>query len=384
MTLDESTLAKKTLKGIVEKGIGLEHIIKDIVKTERERRIAIILDYDLTLTEEFQQMPYLTENLERIKEAYDGRKVINKNNGKEQEIRIRKPEDYFKMLDTWGKPHNGLGYVQQMMFDANRGVLEGFNAENLREWGSQVKLSPGLPEFFDRTREKWKDKDCDVRFYIVSVGIAQMIEGSEIVQGGHVDGLYATTLFNLAEHYGFKDNNGQYDVMQSNVSPFTKTQCIIEIAKAGDHMALIGSDEYLYEYTRLLILGDGTSDTSFAAYGSKKGGWVNCLYEWGNRNAFNKAFNTGFVKERANGLFQRDFSERSMLSAEIDFAIQNILDQKCNYLSPETLDRYRKKRLTTAEMDFVYDHARECKECWPKATRDIRIELPSPSKYANP
>ena len=44
------------------------------IKLPFGKRIAIIFDYDLTMTEEFQQVPYLQDNFRAIQKEYDGRK----------------------------------------------------------------------------------------------------------------------------------------------------------------------------------------------------------------------------------------------------------------------------------------------------------------------
>ena len=115
--------------------------LKDALNFPLEKRIAIIFDYDLTMTEEFQQVPYLQDNFRAIQKEYDGREIVNPKTGEKITLSIKEPADYFKLSDLWGEPHNGVGYVQQMLYDARKGILKNFTEDGLKAAGAKVQVS---------------------------------------------------------------------------------------------------------------------------------------------------------------------------------------------------------------------------------------------------
>lgn len=216
--------------------------LEDALKFPLEKRIALIFDYDLTLTEEFQQIPYFRENFSAIQDEYDEREIKCPRTGEKRRLSIKEPLDYFRLNDMWGEPHNGVCYVQQMLYDANpnikrrdgkkRALLRDFTEKGLRTAGAKVEFSPGLPDFFRKLKKEWKNK-CDIRFFIVSVGLEPLIEGGVIAQGGQIDETYATRLACLERFWRGENGATPYDSISEVVTPFNKTGYVIAIAKGG-------------------------------------------------------------------------------------------------------------------------------------------------------
>lgn len=338
--------------------------LKDALNFPLEKRIAIIFDYDLTMTEEFQQVPYLQANFKTIQAEYDGREVINPRTGEKTRISIKEPADYFKLSDLWGEPHNGVGYVQQMLYDARKGILKNFTGEGLREAGAKVKVSPGLPGFLKELRKEWKGK-CSISYFIVSVGLEPLIEGSPIAKSGQIDEIYATKLYRLDEFWKGKKNGGTYDAVSEIVTPFNKTGYAIEIAKGGrSHLnRIMKHDSYMFDYRNMFVLGDGTSDISQFAYARRKGSRIIGVYRYDSVEAYDNLRTNKLILDRCNAIKPRNYTVGSDLWNYMNQKIKVMLERNCTF-DPEFIDMYRKKKIRNLKIkEIVSNHLKKCAYC---------------------
>lgn len=350
--------------------------IEDILKKPVEERIALIFDYDLTMTEDWQQAPYLRANFEAIKKAYDGKKIRNPATGKLDAVHIEKPGDYFRLSDAWAEPHNGVGYVGQMILDAKMGILQNFNKKGLMAAGAKVALSPGLPEFLKLLKKEWKGK-CDVRFFIVSVGLEDLIAGSSIAQSGLIEEIYATKLACINDFWE-DTKNGTYDSIREIVTPFVKTSHAIEIAKGGRNNLnkIMKHQDYLYDYRNILVFGDGTSDISQFAYLRRKGSRIVCVYKRDSTEAFDNIRTNKLIQDRCNAIKPRDYTKGSDLWNYINQAITSMLNRKCKF-DPELIDMHRKKKIRNKEIQAdVSQHLSKCPYCNTLSALDISVPEP--------
>ncbi|MFA5888333.1 MAG: hypothetical protein WC852_06515 [Candidatus Nanoarchaeia archaeon] len=353
--------------------------LKDALNYPLEKRIAIIFDYDLTMTKEFQQVPYLADNFRAIQKEYDGKEIVNPKTGEKITLSIKEPADYFKLSDLWGEPHNGVGYVQQMLYDARKGILKNFTEEGLREAGAKVQLSPGLPEFLKKLRKEWKDK-CSISYFIVSVGLEPIIEGSSIAKSGQIDEIFATKLYKLDEFWKGKKNGGTYDAVSEIVTPFNKTGYAIEIAKGGRaHLnRVMKHDSYMFDYRNMFVLGDGTSDISQFAYARRKGSMIIGVYKHDSVEAFDNIRTNKLIQDRCNAIKPRDYREGSDLWNCINQGIKVKLERSCTF-DPEYIDMYRKKKIRNLKIrNFVSSHLKRCSYC--NGLLDLSISQPDNSE----
>ncbi len=86
-----------------------------------------------------------------------------------------------------------LAYMYVMMDEA-RGKLV-FNKKSLMEYGSRVELFPGVSTWFDRVNAYGKEKGITVEHYIISSGLMEMIEGTEIAMKGAFKKIYASSFY---------------------------------------------------------------------------------------------------------------------------------------------------------------------------------------------
>ena len=84
-----------------------------------------------------------------------------------------------------------LAYMYKMKQEAGGKVL--FTKKQLLEYGSRVKLFPGVEEWFSRIRKFGLENNVIVEHYIISSGLKEMIEGTTIAQKGEFERIYANS-----------------------------------------------------------------------------------------------------------------------------------------------------------------------------------------------
>lgn len=352
-----------------------EEYRKTIGNYTLDKRIAIIADFDLTITEEFQQEPILKHYLDNIKAAYDGKRIVNKVNGADRNnvLKIEKPVDWFKISDSWAEPHNGVAWVSQFLYDVRNGVFPELSKKEMQEkWAPEIKLSPGVPEFIGNLRTELEGK-CYIGFYIASVGITDLIAGTSI--GKIADGIYASELISLDAIHNHPDNPElQYtmpvDAARDLIKPFGKTECVIKIAKGAPEKLddLVRNQDLCFSYKNVIYLGDGTSDVSSFSYLQKKGSTVLCVFEEGNVTTFEKTHTNPKLISRIDAFLPRDYQYGSMTYTKLARIIKRKLMYKCKFPS-QVLDLYKKRRLEEnidehkEIFKVVTSHLDNCREC---------------------
>lgn len=147
-----------------------------------------------------------------------------------------------------------LAYMY-MMRDKSRGKLV-FNKETLRDEGSKVKLFPGVKTWFDRINEYGTAKDVIVEHYIISSGLKEMIEGTEVAK--HFKKIYASSFY--------YDDKGEA-VWPAQVINYTnKTQFLFRIVKGvldinnQEVNSHFEANQYHIPFRNMVYIGDSDTD----------------------------------------------------------------------------------------------------------------------------
>ena len=70
-----------------------------------------------------------------------------------------------------------------------------FNKQTLADYGARVHLFPGVADWFRRIREYGLSKNVIVEHYIISSGLKEMIEGTDVFKSGAFDHVYASSFY---------------------------------------------------------------------------------------------------------------------------------------------------------------------------------------------
>ena len=233
--------------------------------------IACIWDFDKTLIPEYMQSPLFK------------RYGINEDN-------------FWSETNSLGAHYKERGYhisgeiayLNHLLTHVLSGQMAGLNNRILRDCGADIEFYPGLPEFFNQSRQWVREKpvhqkhEIVLEHYIVSTGLAEMIRGSKIAD--HVDGVWACEFVENPLQPGFLKQkefpiSAEAEIAQIGmvIDNTTKTKAIFEINKGSNKDSEIDVNSNMTPEDRripmqnMIYIADGPSDIpSFSVV--KKGG----------------------------------------------------------------------------------------------------------------
>ncbi len=288
--------------------------------------IALIWDFDKTLTHDYMQDPLFDEF------GVDG---------KEFWAEVNALKDYYGDPKCPGGPSQ-VGkdtiYLSHILTYVREGIFKDLTNQRLRELGSRLELAPGLPEFFDRTRQvvrvdPYAKHDISVEHYVVSTGLRPMIEGSGLAKS--VDGIWACELLPEAAPSGFQEKpaSGSPVVAQVGytIDNTSKTRAIFEINKGVNKHANVEVNTLVPEGDRrvpmqnMIYIADGPSDVPSFSLVNSKGGKTLGVYAPGDANYDSAAQ----LEEqgRVNSIAAADYTENSPADRWLRRAIMQMADR---------------------------------------------------------
>lgn len=139
---------------------------------EAQPVLAICYDFDRTLS------PYDMQAQGYIQDVgYDVAKFWKEANGLAAEFQM----------------DGNLAYMYKMVEEAEGNFV--LNKAKLAEYGSKVQLFEGVNTWFSRIREYGKEHGIIIEHYIISSGLKEMIEGTEMAKNGEFEMIYASSFY---------------------------------------------------------------------------------------------------------------------------------------------------------------------------------------------
>jgi len=182
----------------------------------------------------------------------------------------------------------GLAYLIHILTYVEAGIFEKLTNAKLKELGEKLEFCPGIPEFFDETRQRVKDvpefarEEISVEHFVVSTGIRPMIEGSTIAP--YVDGIWANSFVEHTAPAGFLEQlpvgteaNG-IKHLADYVGHTSKTRALFEINKGVNVNPGIDVNARMSEAQRrvplrnMIYIADGPSDVPMFSILNQNGG----------------------------------------------------------------------------------------------------------------
>ena len=105
-------------------------------------------------------------------------------------------EQFWEETNAMAHEHgmdSNLAYMYKMVQEAEGNLI--LNRKSLMEYGSQVKVFPGVEDWFERIRAFGEEHGVCVEHYIISSGLQEMIEGTGIAKRGAFERIYASSFF---------------------------------------------------------------------------------------------------------------------------------------------------------------------------------------------
>lgn len=195
--------------------------------------LAICYDFDKTLSpDDMQAQGYIQSIDYEVSEFWKESNELAKNNDMDQ----------------------NLAYMYMMASNARGKVL--FTKDTLYEKGSNVKLFPGVKTWFDRINEYGKNKGVCVEHYIISSGLKEMIEGTEVAD--KFKKIYASSF------YFDKDGVAVWPAQVVNYT--NKTQFLFRIEKGVLDIndqgvnSYFQPNQYRVPFRNMIYIGDSDTD----------------------------------------------------------------------------------------------------------------------------
>lgn len=232
--------------------------------------------------------------------------------GKNSEVFWKKTQELATQHDASGI----LCYMYLMLQDAKANGIS-LKRNSFRKFGSMVELFNGVEGWFTLINEYGKSKGINIKHYINSSGLKEMIEGTSIAR--RFENIYACSfLYNV-------DGVAYWPAVAVDYT--TKTQFLFKINKGikeiSDNKRIneyVAKEDRPMPFERMIYLGDGETDVPCMSLVKEQGGHSIAVY--GNRKK--KATAQRLITEnRVDFVCKADYTENS----EIHTTVRMILDK---------------------------------------------------------
>ena len=133
--------------------------------------IALIYDFDYTLCDQDMQNYTFIPNLQMT------------------------PSEFWGELGDWSKEENIEGILAYLYYMVKKSNEKGIplTKEYLRSMGKDVKLYPGVKDWFERINKYGEEHGAIIEHYIVSSGVKDIIESTKIAK--HFKSVFACDFY---------------------------------------------------------------------------------------------------------------------------------------------------------------------------------------------
>ena len=291
--------------------------------------IACIWDFDKTLIPGYMQTP-----------LFDHFDVDEKRFWKEV---ARLPQEYRKTgLDMISSE---TVYLNHILTYVKSGSFDGLNNNLLRKLGAKLKFYPGLPEFFDKLKNKIDKRpeftrhEIRIEHYIISTGLRQMILGSQIAP--FIDGVWGCEFVEAPpppdylrqKKPSMKKNQSQPITQMAYVlDNTTKTRAIFEINKGSNKVpdidvnAMIPEGDRRIPMSSMIYVADGPSDVPVFSVLNRFGGRTFAVYRKGSREEFSQVNNLQ-KQGRVQSFGEANYTAGSQTAMWLENAVIEIAEQ---------------------------------------------------------
>lgn len=209
-----------------------------------------------------------------------------------------------------------LAYMLLMIKLAKKNEVE-ITKESFNKLGKDVVLLKGVKTWFKRINEYGRSLGIEVEHYIISSGLAEIINGTPIAK--EFKKIYACEF-----HY---NNFGNADWPQQVVNYTTKTQFIFRISKGVlDTMDDKRLNSYTKEHDRtipyrnMIYIGDGLTDVPCMTVVKDRGGESIAIYHRGEKSTAKQLLKD----KRVSFMCKADYSQGSELETIVKMILEKM------------------------------------------------------------
>lgn len=324
--------------------------------------VAMLWDFDLTISEEYQQKALLDTYMKNYQAYYNQPDRIAELQKFNPDFKgFTCSDDFWELItakrkqilikDPKARIQKGITWVSQLMSDMQPGKpLENVTKDDLFQLGKKIKLAPCIKECMENLKWHWLGKGVKIHHYVISVGLKDMIAGCLEGFGNIIDAIYACEI------------SDQQIVCL--VEDYSKTEIAYMIAKGNDSLrdVKLRADQYFIPYNRFIVIGDGGSDIPLWTFLRKRDGKCILVYKEGDMEEYKKAMSISFnaasyVLERS---YYPGFNNPTWIY--LNQCIKEIVNRKCDH-SYASIDHYKwGKIVNRTEREEIEKHLAECPE----------------------
>lgn len=309
-----------------------------MVKKEYERKykedkpvVAICYDFDKTLSPDDMQAQGYIQSV-----GYDIKDFWTKSNS----------------LASENDMDQNLAYMYLMVTEAEGYHV--FNKKTLEEYGAKVSLFPGVIDWFKRICDYGVEKGVIVEHYIISSGLKEMIEGTEVAKAGVFEKIYASSFY--------FNERGVAKWPAQVVNYTNKTQFLFRIEKGILDINDPGVNDYFppdelrVPFRNMIYIGDSDTDIPCMKLVNSYGGYSIGVYnpETCDKQKVHKMIRDNRIKYFAPA----DYSENK----ELDQLVKSIIDRTAVNEKLETAYFKYRNEATDAEKNDMRSEDEQAKD----------------------
>jgi len=226
-------------------------------------------------------------------------------------------DEFWNETENFSKKNYMEGILAYMFYMMHKCKEKGvpFTKEYLHSMGKNVNFYKGVQNWFQRINAYGESLGVKIEHYIISSGIKEIIEGSEIKD--EFKKIFA------CQYYFDEEGNAIWPKIAINYTQ--KTQYIFRISKAAydetDNRKVNDKmSDRVIPYQNMIYIGDGLTDVPCMTFLKKQGGISIAIYPKGKKD---KVVNL-LLDNRVNYICSADYQEGSELDSLIKLILQDI------------------------------------------------------------
>lgn len=233
-------------------------------------------------------------------------------------------KEFWQQSNTLAKEHdmdNNLAYMYMM---ATKSYGKQFlTKEVLADYGSKVALYNGVDTWFERIRQYGLNQNVQIEHYIISSGLKEMIEGTEIAKNGAFKKIYASAFM--------FDDKGVAVWPAQAINYTNKTQFLFRIQKGVLDINDAGVNDYIrpeeqrVPFRNMIYIGDSDTDIPCMSLVNVNGGHSIGVYDPDSKNK-NKVYKM-MQHHRIRYYAPADYTEGS----DLDTVVKQIIQKTAAY-----------------------------------------------------
>jgi uncharacterized protein YoxC len=280
-----------------------------------KNKIAIIFDFDITLSPYYQQVEIFNKwNIDEDRFWSECREKMN--NGYDME------HSYIKTLIDYANSDKKYNLSNKDLFELGKNITlyDGLSKKN-----NQITIFDDINKITQK--DEYKEYNIEVEYFIISGGLEEMIKGALV--GNKID-KYFKKVFACK----LDEKDGVINFPKETIGHTIKTQKLYQIAKGLDKDVNEKVDKLDIPFSNMIYLGDGQTDIPAFSLINSKGGISIAVYreekingeidEEKTKQIYNKSYELAIKAKRAEQLLPADYSKGKPLKIALLNYVENI------------------------------------------------------------